>query len=208
MESHQQRSESASYSRDTVLIGIFGALWGLMEITLGLTVKGLRIPMGGAFLTAISCIIFLTGRYFIKRRGSIFLMGAVAATLKIFSLGTVIAGPFIAILIEAGIAEILISLFGISRISFIFTSVTLCSYTIVHPFIAQGLIFGDDIYQIYLETFQKIALILNVKFEYLLWIAVPYIAIHIILGVLTGWFTYSISRKVDQEFYKTEFKPE
>jgi hypothetical protein len=208
MESRQQRSESTSYSKDTVLIGIFGALWGLMEITLGLTVKGLRIPMGGAFLTAISCIIFLTGRYFIKRRGSIFLMGAVAATLKIFSLGTVIAGPFMAILIEAGIAEILISLFGISRISFIFTSATLCSYTIVHPFIAQGLIFGDDIYQIYLETFQKIALILNVNFEYLLWIAVLYIAIHIILGILTGWFTYSISRKVDQEFYKTEFKPE
>jgi hypothetical protein len=53
LESHKRASGIESLSRDTVLIGIFGALWGLMEITLGLTIKGLRIPMGGAVLTAL-----------------------------------------------------------------------------------------------------------------------------------------------------------
>ena len=206
LESHKRASGIESLSRDTVLIGIFGALWGLMEITLGLTIKGLRIPMGGAVLTAISCIIFLTARYFINHRGSIFLMGAVAATLKIFSVGTVIAGPFMAILIEAGIAEVLISLLGVNRISYIITSVTLCLYTIVHPFIAQGFIFGDDIYQIYLETFRKISFILSIDLTYLTWIVILYAALHIILGFIAGWLAYSLSVRVGQELRETSLR--
>jgi len=199
LDSQKSTSTKESFSRDTVLIGIFGALWGLMEITLGLTIKGLRIPMGGAFLTAISCVIFLTGRYFLDHRGSIFLMGAVAATIKIFSVGTVIAGPFMAILIEASIAEILISMLGINRFSYISTSITLSLYTIVHPFIAQGLIFGDDIYNIYLETFRKISILLNINITYLVWIVIFYAILHIILGLMAGWLAYSLSIKVGEE---------
>jgi hypothetical protein len=186
-------------SRDTIYIGIFGALWGLMEITLGVTLKGLRIPMGGAFLTAISSIIFLTGRYFIRRRGSIILMGAVAAVLKLFSIGTVITGPFIAIIIEATIAEILLILLGVNRISFVLTPAILCLYTIVHPFIAQGLIFGEDIYKIYITSFQKIASLLSIDTIYLGWIVILYALIHLIMGTIAGWMTYSLSVRVSQE---------
>lgn len=199
LDSQKRTSTKESISRDTVLIAIFGALWGLMEITVGLTIKGLRIPMGGAFLTAISCVIFLTGRYFVNHCGSIFLMGSVAATLKVFSVGTVIAGPFMAILIEAGIAEILISMLGINRYSYIITSITLSLYTIIHPFIAQGLIFGDDIYSIYLETFRKISMLLNINITYLAWIVIFYATLHIILGFLAGWLSYSLSIKVGEE---------
>ena len=191
--------KSSTVSRDTVLIGIFGAFWGLMEITIGFTLKGLRIPMGGAILTAISCIIFLTGRFFVPRRGSIFLMGAVAATIKVFSVGTVIAGPFMAILIEAGIAEILISVFKINRFSYILTSITLSLYTIIHPFFSQGIIFGDDIYHIYVETFKKMAMIFNLDPTYLIWIVIIYATIHFCLGFFAGWFSYSLSLRVSQE---------
>jgi hypothetical protein len=202
-ESPQKSSQRVTISRDTVLIGIFGALWGLMEITIGLTLKGLRIPMGGAILTAISCVIFLTGRSFINQRGSIFLMGAVAATMKVFSVGTVIAGPFMAILIEAGMAEILVSLLGINRFSYTGTSIILCLYTIVHPFIAQGIIFGDDIYRIYLETFRTLSLLFNIDLAYLVWIIIFYAFIHIILGFMAGWLAYSLSIRVDQELSRT-----
>jgi len=191
--------KSSPLSRETVLIGIFGAVWGLMEITVGFTLKGLRIPMGGAILTAISCIIFLTGRFFVPHRGSIFLMGAAAATIKVFSVGTVIAGPFMAILIEAALAEFLVSLFKINRLSYIITAVTLCLYTIIHPFISQGIIFGDDIYFIYLETFKKITQIFNLNPVYLIWIVIIYVLIHIGLGIFSGWFSYSLSLRVNQE---------
>jgi hypothetical protein len=195
-------SESTSLSRDSVFIAIFGAVWGLVEITLGVLLKGMRLPMGGAILTAVSCIIFLTARYFIRRRGSILMMGTIAAILKVFSVGTVIAGPFMAILIESLLAEISISLLGIHRFSYLFTGGMLSLYTIIHPFISQGIIFGENIYKIYLEIFQKIAQLLKIDLQYIGWIILLYAFIHIILGTSAGWFAYSLSNRVSREFSK------
>jgi hypothetical protein len=199
ISSAKKITENSSLSRDSVFIAIFGALWGLVEITLGVFLKGMRFPMGGAILTAISSVIFLTGRYFIRRRGSILMMGAIAAILKVFSLGTVIAGPFMAILIESFIAEIAISLLGIHRFSYIFTVCLLTLYTIIHPLIAQGIIFGENIYKIYLEIFQKVAQLLHIDFQFIGWIILFYAIIHLILGTAAGWFAYSLSIRVNRE---------
>jgi hypothetical protein len=190
-------------SRDTILIAVFGALWGLMEISLGVVLKGLRLPMGGAILTAIACPIFLTGRYFVRVRGSIIMMGMIAAILKIFSVGTVIAGPFMAILIESILAEILISFLGIHRLSYVITTTLLTVYTIIHPFIAQGIIFGDNIYKIYIETFKKIADLMHIDMTYLSWILIVYAAIHLILGISSGWIAFSLATGVKRELNKS-----
>ncbi len=190
--------------RDLTIIAVFGALWGLMEITIGVTLKGLRIPMSGAILTSVASIIFLTGRYFVRQRGSILMMGAVAALLKIFSIGTVIAGPFIAIVLEALMGEILISLAGVNRMSYLLTPVFLLLYTIIHPFIAQGILFGDDIYKIYLLTLQKIADTLHISYSHLLWVALSYAGIHVLLGLLTGWLAFALPRRVETEMMQSE----
>ncbi len=179
-----------------------------MEVTLGVTLKGLRIPMGGALLTAVSAVIFLTGRYFVPRRGSILMMGAVAAILKIFSIGTVIAGPFLAILIEAAFGELLVSILGVNRPSYLVTSVVLVLYTIVHPFFSQGLIFGVGIYKIYLETFSRVAEILGVGVNHLLWIALGYAGVHLLLGLLAGWIAFSLPRRVEVEFQQLQRQQE
>jgi hypothetical protein len=193
-------SERPDLSKSTVLIGVFGALWGLMEISLGTLVKGLRIPMGGAMLTAVACLIFLTGRYFIRRKFSILIMGGIAATIKVFSVGTVIAGPFMAILIEACIAEILILFLGINRLSFILTSMVLVIYTIIHPFISQGIIFGANIYKVYLETIQKVADVFHTSYQYLAVIVLLYILMHALLGGISGWIAYSLAKRVENEY--------
>lgn len=190
-------------SRDAILIAVFGALWGLMEISLGVVLKGLRLPMGGAILTAIACPIFLTGRYFVRKKGSIIMMGTIAAILKIFSVGTVIAGPFMAILIESILAEILISFLGIHRLSYVIIATLLIVYTIIHPFIAQGIIFGDNIYKIYLETFKKIADLMHIDIIHLSWIIMVYITIHLILGISSGWFAFSLAIGVKKELNKS-----
>lgn len=191
---------------DTVLVAIFGAMWGFMEITLGVTLKGLRLPLGGAILTTIAVVIFLTGRYFVKRRGSILMMGAVAAILKIFSIGTVIAGPFIAILIEATLAEILISVFGINRISYLSTGIILLLYTILHPFLAQGLIFGANIYKIYLETFRLTAKFFKLDYQYLGLIFLAYVAVHLSLGTIAGWLGWLLPKQVEFELQQIKIE--
>ena len=200
--------ERPDLSKSTVLIGVFGALWGLMEISLGTLLKGLRIPMSGAILTSVAAIIFLSGRYFIHRKFSILIMGGIAATIKVFSVGTVIAGPFMAILIEAGIAELLISFLGISRLSYVITSITIVIYTILHPFISQGIIFGANIYKIYLGTFHKLADVLHTGYQYLAIIILLYILFHALLGATSGWIAYSISKRVENEYNNLLQQPE
>ncbi len=201
-------ASASAPARDTILIAVFGALWGLMEATLGVTLKGLRIPMGGAILSMVALIIFLSGRYFVRRRGSILMMGAVAAILKVFSIGTVIAGPFMAILLEALFAEIIISLFGVNRASYLLTGIFLLIYTILHPFIAQGIIFGGDIYRIYLEMFQQAANLLQVDYRYLGLLVAGYAGIHALLGALAGWVAFSLPRRAEAEFEKKKREPE
>ena len=88
---------------------------------------------------------------------------------------------------------------GVNRLSFIITPVFLLLYTIIHPFISQGLLFGDDIYTIYLLTFKKIASILNLGMNHLVWAALVYATAHIILGLFSGWLAFSVARKVEQE---------
>ncbi len=186
--------------RDTALIATFGALWGLMEITVGVTLKGLRIPMGGAILTALAVIIFTTGRYFVPRKGSVLMMGTVAAILKIFSVGTVIAGPFMAIVLEALFGEILLSLLGRHLLSYILTGVILLLYSMVHPFISQGIVFGANIYKIYLDSFTRVAELLHIPARHLLWIIAFYAGVHALLGATAGWIGYLLPRRAEYEY--------
>ena len=186
-------------TRDTVLIAVFGALWGLMEITLGVTLKGLRIPLGGAVLAGIAAVIYLTGRYFARRRGAIFMMGMVAALVKVFSVGTVIAGPFLAILIEAAVAEAVISLLGVNRISYVLTGMILLVYTIVHPFLSQGIIFGADIYKMYLEMFRQVAGILHVDYGHLWLVVLAYAGLHMVAGLMAGNTSWVLSARVERK---------
>jgi len=185
--------------RDTLTISLFGALWGLMEITVGVTIKGLRIPMGGAILTAIAVMIFTTGRYFVPKPGATVMMGAVAAILKIFSIGTIIASPFLAILMEGLIGEIILTVLGTNRFSFVLTGIVLLLYSVLHPFISQGIIFGTDIYKIYLETFKRLGEVLHIPTSHLLWIIMAYAGLHLILGFIAGWMGFKLSRKVEEE---------
>jgi len=184
-------------NKNITVIAVFGSLWGLVEITLGVTLKGMRIPMAGAILTAIIIIVFLTGKYFSRQKGAILMMGGIAALLKIFSIGTVIAGPFLAILIEALIAEVMIIILGVNRISYLITGMTLLVYTILHPFISQGLIFGENIYTIYLEMFTQMSKIINST--NLGVIALGYVALHVVIGFVSGLVAWKLSQAVERE---------
>ena len=93
-------------TRELATLAVFGALWGLVEISLGSVLKTLNIPMSGMVLSAIGLVIALTGRVFVPRRGSTLFIGVIAMLLKLFSLGGVIVGPMVGIISEALVAEI------------------------------------------------------------------------------------------------------
>ncbi len=182
--------------RDAARIGVFGAFWGLVEITLGATLKGFRVPMSGAVLSAVAVVIMLTGRRFVSTRGTMLLMGAVAGILKIFSIGTVIASPFLAILIEAAIAELVVAVVGLNAPGCLLSGVFVVTYTALHPLLSQGILFGADIYTIYLESIRRFAEFLRIPPNNLIWIVAGYVGLHVLLGLAAGWLGWILPRRI------------
>jgi len=191
-------------SGEAVLIAVFGALWGLMEITIGTTLKGMRLPMSGAILTVLAVVIALTGYYFVPRRGAMLMMGGVAALLKIFSIGTVIAGPFFAILMEALVAEIVCRLLGVTYFSYLSAGAAMLCYTALHPFITQGLLFGGRIYEVYVATAKQLAQMLHLQTIHLAALLGLYLLLHILAGALAGFFAFRLAKAVKLELEKLE----
>jgi len=189
---------------DAAIIAVFGALWGLMEITLGTALKGTRLPFSGAILACIAAVIVLTGRAFVQRRGAMLMMGGVAALLKIFSVGTVIAGPFFAILIEALLAEAMVALLGLTRPGCILAGMAMVTYTVLHPLITQGLFFGGRIYEVYWAMARQVGQWLHLEIAHLALFIGLYLGIHAIAGGAAGWFASRLGRVAVAELEKLE----
>ena len=97
--------------RSWVTIGLFGALWGVVELTLGSYLHVIFPPQANTFLTGvvmggIGALIALTGRHFVPNRGSVFLIAVVTALIKLLSPGGGRVGPFVAILMEGLLMEV------------------------------------------------------------------------------------------------------
>ncbi len=184
-------------SRDTLYIAVFGTLWGLLEITLGTALKSLRIPFTGFVMVALALIILLAGRYLVPRRGSILMMGGVAALLKIFSMGGFILGPIWAILIEALLAEIIISTLGLRRVSCALAGVVLLAYTTVHPLIAHRILYGSGIIQIYLEMFERGRAFLGLEHPSLMVLLGAWLVFIVTVGTAAGLAGHRLGREVE-----------
>lgn len=184
-------------SRETLYVAVFGTLWGLLEITLGTALKSLRIPFTGFIMVGLVLVILLAGRRFVPRRGSILMMGGVAALLKVFSIGGFVLGPFWAILIEALLAEIIITTLGFRRLSCMLTGVVLLAYTTIHPLIAQRVLYGSGIIQIYLEMLDKGRSVLGLA-DASLWMVVgAWLALITVLGSAIGLTGHRLGREVE-----------
>jgi len=197
-------SVKGSAHEEQVIIALFGALWGLMEITLGALLKGTRLPFSGAILACLPAVIALPGRSFVRRRGAILMMGGVAALIKIFSVGTVIAGPFFAILIEAAIAESLVLAFGLGRTGCLLAGAGMTTYTVFHPLLTQGLFFGGRIYEVYWATARQVGEWLGLEVAHLALFIALYLGVHALTGALAGWFAWAVARTARLELEKLE----
>jgi ABC-type thiamin/hydroxymethylpyrimidine transport system permease subunit len=182
-------------TRDLVMLGIFGALWGGVEISLGSLFHTLNLPMTGMLLSAIGLMVVLVGRYYVPRVGSTFFLGVIAALLKMLSLGGIVIWPMIAILMEALVAEIILTLFGKpSRVSFLVGGSLGVLYTLVHPFFSQGLLAGQGMVFVWELLVERGLQIFGLSMT-AAWVVVGlYTLLHLVTGLLAGWLAWEIAR--------------
>ncbi len=183
--------------RDLVYIGVFGALWGAVEISLGSVLHTLNVPFSGVVMTGIGIAIALIGRLFVPRTGSVLFIGLVTAFLKMFSLGGVVITPIIGILAESLLAEAALTALGQPRrVSFIVAGALATFWPFVHPFFTQGVLAGSGILTIYERTLSNGARTLGLAPSAVGLILAGLIGLHLCMGVVAGLVAWDASRVV------------
>jgi hypothetical protein len=184
-------------TRELATIAVFGALWGISEITLGSVLKSLNVPFSGAVLSAIGLTIALVGRAFVPRKGSTLFIGVIAMLLKLFSLGGVIIGPMAAIFSEALIAEIALSLSGAPRrASFLLAGALGVAWTLVQPFVTGPLLFGRTVFVVWMDLLDTGSRFLGIQASAVLWIALALLAVYLLIGCVSGWLGWEVAMQL------------
>ncbi|MEJ2353479.1 MAG: hypothetical protein P8Y03_27165 [Anaerolineales bacterium] len=142
-------------TRQLVTLAVFGALWGVVEISLGSVLHAVKLPLSGALLAALGLAVALTGRIFVPRRGATLFIGVIAMALKLFSIGSVVVGPMVGILSEALVAEATLSAFKRpTRFALLLAGALGVLWTLVHPFVTNPLLFGRGIFVVWLDLLE------------------------------------------------------
>jgi hypothetical protein len=196
-------------TRDLVTLAVFGALWGLSEISLGSVLHAINIPFTGLTLTAIGLAIAMIGRLFVPRRGSTLFIGVIATILKLFSIGNIIIGPMIGIITEALIAEIILSLFPRpSRLAFVAAGAGGALWTLIQPFVTGLLIFGRSLLVVWLDMIDLGSRLFHLSSDAAIWIAILMAILYIVVGGIAGWIAWQVGQllvaRLGKRFVATE----
>lgn len=183
--------------RNLVLIGVFGALWGALELSVGSALHALNVPFSGAFLAAVGITVALIGRRFVPQKGSVLEIGLVAALMKAASIGGIVLMPMIGIVAEALIVEaVLLATRGQSRGSYILAGALGCFWPFVHPFFTQGILAGRGILTVWGWVIEDGAALLHLSPQAALAIVAILGLVHMAVGVLAGLVAWQTAARV------------
>jgi ABC-type thiamin/hydroxymethylpyrimidine transport system permease subunit len=182
-------------TRELVTLAVFGALWGIVEISLGSVLHAINMPLTGLTLTLIGVAIAMIGRLFVPRVGSTFFIGVIATILKLFSIGNIIIGPMIAILAEALVVEIILDIFKHpSRAAFMVAGAGAALWTLVQPFITGLLLFGRSLLVVWLDMIDLGSRLFHLGSNAATWIALLLAVLYMLVGALAGWLAWQAGR--------------
>ncbi|HEY83526.1 MAG TPA: ECF transporter S component, partial [Chloroflexi bacterium] len=143
-------------TRELVTLAVFGALWGVVEVSLGSLLHVLNVPLTGLFMTAVGIAIALVGRLYVPKPGATVFIGLIAALLKMFSLGGIVINPMIGIIAASLLAEIVLTAFRRPRrLAFVLAGGLAVLWTLVHPFLTQSFLAGRGVLVIWLDLLDE-----------------------------------------------------
>jgi hypothetical protein len=188
--------------RDWVSIGLFGALWGVVETTLG-TALNVALPsftntfLKGVILSAIGVAIALTGRFFVHKRGSVLLIGVVTALLKLLSPAGARIGPVVAILMESVMMEAVLSLSrNLHRGTFALGGALAVGWNFPHKFVMMRIMYGRGVVQVYRMLVENGSQMLGLDASLALLILAVLLIVRLLVGGIAGWSAWALGHAV------------
>lgn len=180
--------------KSIVSIAVFGTLWGFIEATLGTALHLLNLPFSGSILASIALIIILIARIYNPTRGSTFLMALIAAFIKALSFATVKLGPFVAIIVEGALIELILSLFRPGRFGFFASGLVMALTPIIQTIIVKTILFGSNFVPVILELAQGFSD--RVGFNAGWWMLGIYLVAQIVLPLGAAYFAWVLKKRL------------
>jgi len=185
-------------TRDYVTLAVFGALWGLAEMTLGSLFHAMGLPFAGLGVSAVGMVAALTGYVFVPRRGAVLVMGLVSALLKAFSIGSVVVGPMVAIVIESLLAELVLLLAGgnAGRVALALAGALAVLWSFLHPFLSVGIIGGEGLAAVAHRAARSGARLFGLDPRALGLVVGVVALLHLVIGALAGLVAHDLGRQL------------
>jgi len=188
--------------RSWVTIGLFGALWAVVEVTLGSYLHIIFPSQANTFSTGvvlggIGVAVALTGRHFVPNRGSVLLIGVVTALLKLLSPGGARLGPFVAIVMESVLMEAVLWIARTPRCwAFVLAGALAVSWNLPHKFVMMRLLYGKHVVEVYTKMVRDGSQILGLDLSAALLILATLLLVRLAVGGIGGWTAWKLGGAV------------
>lgn len=174
----------------TAYIAVFGALWGILEMTMGGVLHALRIPFKGMIMAGMGAFIVCSAQRWAGGKWTGAALGVIAAFLKLFSLGGLVLSPAIAILLEGAIGSVILMTMGKSLTGCIIAGAAMTVYSVGHKLFSLAVIYRTEAMELY-NTFSKAGgFLAGISGGSLVLLLILYASLHIIAGGIMGTAAY------------------
>lgn len=181
-------------------IARYAALQSVTEIGIGSLVHGLRIPLGGHFLSLNQGVLLTFAvrptadrAERLARRRAVFIATSVSfvtALLKFLSPAGARAMPALGISLQGIFYSSGIVLFGLNLVGVSFGFVILSFWAFLHSIVFAYLIFGQTLFEAVVKLWTELATKLGVPVELGVWILVGAVAAKALLAVALAVFAW------------------
>lgn len=175
---------------------VFAALWGVTEVYVGTLLHASKLPFRGSIMSLAAILILVGARAVLNYKGSLILLGIVTATFKLFLGMGFNLTPFIAIIIESLIAEIMLNRIGFNGFTSLLTGIIIMFYTLIHGLIMQAIFLGTDIYRIYYDIILQLTNYLGFTQNHVLILLILLPIIYLSIGASVGLFGWSFGKNI------------
>jgi nucleoside-triphosphatase THEP1 len=136
---------------------MLGSLWAANEIVLGSFLHNVGVPFTGTILASIGVAVLVAGLRLWDDPGIVWRAGVICSLMKSISPSSVILGPMIGILAEAGLLYLFVILFRRSWVGCLLGGIAASMTPILQKIISILVAYGADAARMYASLFALIA---------------------------------------------------
>ncbi|MCG2767626.1 MAG: hypothetical protein L6435_04500, partial [Anaerolineae bacterium] len=129
--------------------------------------------------------------------GAVFMIGIITVLLKTLSLGGIVIGPVVAILAEALLIELTLTLAQQPiRRHFVLAGSLAVSWNFFHKFIMMRILYGRGIEQVYVKMVVDGSKVLGIDVNYGLLVIGLLFLMRVAVGAVAGWLAWDLGGAV------------